>query len=689
MKSPTAAASRRNPSSHHPALKIALAYAVVSVIWIIGSDTALYYLSPDDKSAEVIGIIKGCAFVAVTAAILWWVVRRMLIRLGASEKELRASEERLRAVLNGVGDAIFVHEAGTGKILEVNLSASRMFGYSRDEFQALQVEDISSGVEPYTQQRAMGFIASLAGKKEATIEWHSRTRDGRLFWTEVSARSEVIGGQARVFVTVRDISKRKRAADEVRKLSRAVEQSPASIIITNRAGEIEYANPAACMLTGYAPGELLGKNPKVLKSGHTSPEEYRRLWETICGGGEWHGEFLNQNKNGDLYWEAAIISPVTDERGEITHFVAVKEDITGRKRMEQALQESEADYRFLFENMLNGFAYCRMEYEDGRPADFTYLRVNAAFEKLTGLKNVEGRKVSEVVPGIRETDPVLFDIYAETARTGKPHHFETHVTALAMWFAISVYRPAPGHFVAVFDVITERKRAEQELRDSRVRLRALLARLQDAREQERTRIAREVHDVLGQLVTGMKMDLSWLERRLPRIADEELRADITQKITATTALTDSMLGSVQKISRDLRPSLLDNLGLSETIQSEVRLFSERTGMACEITSLPVSLEMPPDHATHVFRIFQEILTNVARHSRATRVRVDLARKPEGLKLTVEDNGCGISPAAMQDPASLGLLGMSERAALLGGRVGILGVPGGGTSVTLTLPAEPA
>ena len=150
--------------------------------------------------------------------------------------------------------------------------------------------------------------------------------------------------------------------------------------------------------------------------------------------------------------------------GHITGFIEVVEDITERKQTEAALQESENLYRSLFENMLNGFAYCQMLFEDNQPQDFIYLKVNSAFEALTGLKDVVGKRVSEVIPGIRESDPELFEIYGRVALTGKPERFENYLEALKMWFSVSVYSPGKEYFVAVFDVITERKRAESELR---------------------------------------------------------------------------------------------------------------------------------------------------------------------------------------------------------------------------------
>jgi PAS domain S-box-containing protein/putative nucleotidyltransferase with HDIG domain len=152
--------------------------------------------------------------------------------------------------------------------------------------------------------------------------------------------------------------------------------------------------------------------------------------------------------------------------GQITGFIEVVEDITQRKEIEEALQQNEELYRSLFENMLNGFAYCKMLFHQNQPQDFIYLKVNHSFELLTGLKDVEGKKVSEVIPGIREADPELFEIYGRVALTGKPEKFETYVASLKMWFSISIYSPAKEYFVAVFDVITERKQMEEELRSA-------------------------------------------------------------------------------------------------------------------------------------------------------------------------------------------------------------------------------
>ncbi|MCG6917946.1 MAG: histidine kinase [Deltaproteobacteria bacterium] len=226
----------------------------------------------------------------------------------------------------------------------------------------------------------------------------------------------------------------------------------------------------------------------------------------------------------------------------------------------------------------------------------------------------------------------------------------------------------------------ERDKAEREIRNSREQLRNLSAHLQSVREEERTRMAREIHDELGQSLTALKMDISWLNRRFL----EEDPA-FKKKLASMEEVIDSTIQTVQKLSGELRPGILDDLGLAAAIEWQAEEFQNRTGIECEISLSPEESVLTRDQSTTMFRIFQETLTNVIRHARATKVEVWLEERKGRIVLEVTDNGRGITEAEISDPKSFGLIGMRERVEFIDGEITILGYPGKGTRITVTLP----
>lgn len=239
-----------------------------------------------------------------------------------------------------------------------------------------------------------------------------------------------------------------------------------------------------------------------------------------------------------------------------------------------------------------------------------------------------------------------------------------------------------GHFGIQRDV-TDRFVANEQVRISRQQLRALARRLQRVREEERTSIAREIHDELGQALTGLKLDIAWMRGRLPR--DNELKrqcASILQRI-------DQSLSAVRRIATELRPSVLDQLGLSAALEWQGQEFASRSGIEV-VTQLAADGDtLPDDLSSSAFRIAQESLTNVARHAKATRVTITLRQTPELLTLEVSDNGIGFRPERLEGTASLGVLGMRERAMACGGEFSITCERGRGTTVLLSVPLDAA
>ncbi len=230
----------------------------------------------------------------------------------------------------------------------------------------------------------------------------------------------------------------------------------------------------------------------------------------------------------------------------------------------------------------------------------------------------------------------------------------------------------------------ERKRAEQELALSLEQLRALAAHLQTIREEERKIIAREIHDELGQSLTGLKFDLFQLESLLKRGDPASLQL-CQEKLHLMAELIHSTIQLGRKIATQLRPGILDDLGLVDALEWQAHEFQARTGIICEFTVLPEKLNLDPSRSTTVFRIFQETLTNVARHAQATLVIIALKVQNDELQLTVQDNGQGITEKELTNTRSLGLLGMKERVIVFGGDINIGGQWGKGTTVTVRLP----
>jgi PAS domain S-box-containing protein len=369
-------------------------------------------------------------------------------------------------------------------------------------------------------------------------------------------------------------------------------------------------------------------------------------------------------------------------------FRQVSAELTERQRTESALRESEQRYREVFEKTSDCIFLLDVT-SDGR---FRVARFNPAEEKSVGVTNAQavGRFIGEFMP--QNVADVVNANFQRCVEAGAPIRYEEQLNLPVgrRFFdtALSPVRDGTGRIcrlVGIAHNITERKQAAEGLQRSTEQLRALSSRLQTLREEERTRIAREIHDHLGQFLTALKLELHSARSKVSALGESELRAALSAKMATATELINELIQSVQKISFELRPATLDRLGLEAAIESEAESFQSRTGIQCEWSLPTTPLALPPEHATAVFRIFQEILTNVARHAHATRVVVCLNRRDDCLELEAEDNGVGIKESDLANPKSLGLLGMQERAAILGGTVAFRGNSKDGTTVTVQIP----
>ena len=239
-------------------------------------------------------------------------------------------------------------------------------------------------------------------------------------------------------------------------------------------------NTAALKIFGYERNELIGKTTDILHANNESLLEWRRISDSAVEKSQLPftlAEFPMKRKDGTVFTTERTVDRLLNDKSEVTGWVSIVRDITERKQTENALLESEQRYHSLFLNMLEGFAYCKMIFDDnGRPVDFVYLDVNPAFSRLTGLNGVVGKRVTEVIPRIKEENPDLFEIYGRVVLTGHPEQFEIDLkSSLGVILDVSVFSPMDGNFVAVFEDITERKRLQEELKQHAQHLEGLVA----------------------------------------------------------------------------------------------------------------------------------------------------------------------------------------------------------------------
>lgn len=380
-----------------------------------------------------------------------------------------------------------------------------------------------------------------------------------------------------------------------------------------------------------------------------------------------------------------LLKPVSEKELEITiEMVLYRHNIERnfKERMETALKESENRYRQLVENISEGIVM-----QDKRGV-ITYA--NDRFIDLIGFpkEQVIGKPITRFLAGglLKKKDD------QESGNgDGSKNISEISWKRKDGKKIFTILSPNPIYSekgehkgtVAVLTDITERRAVEKELHRSRELLRKLSHHLQEVRERESKRIAQEIHDELGQQLTALKMDLSWLSNRVD--PQEEGAKRFLQKIDSMSGLVDNTIQTVQKISAELRPGLLDDLGLVPAVEWLAQEFENQTNIPCKLQFHCEMVNIDPDCSTAIFRISQEALTNISRHAEATRVEITLGEENNALVLKISDNGKGIKPEEVFGPSSLGLMGMRERVRAFGGDLKISGVPKKGTVLTVTLP----
>lgn len=604
------------------------------------------------------------------------------------EESLRQAEEKYHSIFDNAVEGIFQSTPG-GQYLSVNPALARMYGYESPEDLLQSVSDIAH--EIYVNPDCRTEITRLLEWRGVLrgFEYEVYRKDGSTIWISESVRAvRNDRGDIQYYEgTVEDITERKRAEEARTQLASIVECSYDAVIsVTN--GCITSWNPAAEKLLGYSAEEIIGKSVALLHPPGRSGEG-ERILDMVLQGERLHDvETQRVRKDGRVVDISLTVFPVKNMAGHVTAVSAIVRDITERKRAEEERQKLVKDRLLLLEStgegiygldlegrctFMNRAAASMLGYhpEDllGKP---THDRIHHSFPDGSRYPREECR----IYQSFRSGQGCQVDDEVLWRKDG------TSFPVAYLAFPVVEQETIVGAVVTFTD-ITERKRGEEQLQRTLGELRTLSQRLDLIREEERTRIARELHDELGVRLTCLKLDLA---RLLSLMAGSLFPRDtMEEKVRAMMAEVDATIASVQRLVVQLRPGILDDLGLVAAIEWQCQDFEQRSGTRCVCKASTEAIGLDRAHATVAFRICQEALTNVARHARATSVRVLIEEAHGELLLEIHDDGRGITPEQLTDSSSLGLLGMRERARSLGVLLDIAGRPGKGTTVRLRLP----
>jgi hypothetical protein len=465
-----------------------------------------------------------------------------------------------------------------------------------------------------------------------------------------------------------------------------VESAMDAIISVDESQRIVLYNPAAEKVFGWPSAAVLGQPldrllPERLRPGHRAHvEQFGRIGVTSRRMGD-RTVLVGLRASGEEFPIEASISQHIEGGRKL--FTVILRDVTERAHSVELLARSEARLRGILDSAMDAIVTV--------DENQNIVLFNAAAESVFGCPREEaiGAPLARFIPErLHAAHAEHIRRFGESAARPRRMGAQRIVTGLRQSgeeFPIDasisqITENGRRFYTVILRDVTERVSGEEALRKSKEDLRELALAAQTVREQEKSRIARELHDELAQALTALKMDVSWIRERLP-----ERDGPVSGKLVDIETLLNSTVAATRRISSDLRPLMLDDLGLAPAAEWLVQKFAERTGISCELAIGEADLELEDPHASAVFRILQESLTNAARHAQASRVEVTIGRSGGAVALTVRDNGRGFSPEQPRKPGSYGLMGLRERAYLLGGEVSIASEPGRGTTIQVRIP----
>jgi PAS domain S-box-containing protein len=592
-------------------------------------------------------------------------------------------ENRCRQFFETARNGILILYADTGEVADVNPFFTELSGYTRSEIIGKRIcdTDLLKDLPVY-----MKFIEKLMAEKYYRYDNLALyISDGRELPVELTAIEYMEDNEKMIQCIIRDISgyinMNETIINNEQKYRKLFEYSPESIVVSDPNDIIIDTNQAAAKMFGFRSCEdMLGKS---VVNFYTDPRQREAIFKELNAKGYVENivvEMIKQNGSNQHIFTLVNAVLHKNEQGKTLQANAMLIDITQRKQTEEALRQSIENFSALAENASDGIIIATGEesgfvYANKRASEITGYTIDELLERrardLISLDEYPKaiKRYRKRIAGLNVIKPYEITLIA---KDGTKIRVEVSPSK-------TIWQKESANMV-IFRDITERKRIEQELKHSRDTLRNLSMHISKVREKERAKIAMNLHDDLGQKLTALNIDLGWQKEKLSGSQPEVL-----DKFNEMENLLMDSLNSIRLISTELRPSILDNLGLIEAVKWQLEEFKKLTGIHYEMTISPEEFMLSPDISIIIFRIVQEILTNITRHANATSVRIELSKNEKAFRLSAIDDGRGIKRDEIDDPKSFGIIGMRERVRSYGGSFRIKGTEGKGTKILIKIP----
>ncbi len=623
------------------------------------------------------GYAVSAALLIIAGLTVWnRALRRKVLQRTAA---LGESEQRFRTIFEQVPLGISEGEIATARFINANQRYADILGYTIEELRELTFKDYS---HPEDLQKDLVLFQKLAAGDIRTYAMEKRylRKDGAIIWVNLTVSSLARSGEKPLncIAVIDDITDRIQAEAAFRQLAQVSAASSDYIALIGRDFRYQFVNDIYLKARGLHLDDIIGRHMKEIV-GQERFEQLGRPQVEACLRGEEVEGFEWTDFRSDLRCFLHVkVAPLREPDGTISGAVMSGRDITARYEAEQALRESEERFRALYNDVPSMYFTLNAAGIVLSVNEFGAAYLGYAPNELIG-QPVHGIFVEEDRAMAREH---VAESLANPSRTFDWELRKTRKDGRIVWVreTARAVRGRDGELAVLINCedITERKVAAKELEEANHQLRFLSRRLFHLQEEERRHLARELHDEIGQLLTGAKINLE--------AAMKESDGARSKRIDETTAILEKLLGQVRQISLDLRPSMLDDLGLVPALRSLLDQQGRRASVAVHLSAKNVPKNLDPEIQTTCFRIAQEAITNAVRHANATRIDVDLSPENGNLRMRIRDNGRGFDAESMQaQTVGLGLIGIKERAALVDARAKIISSPNKGTTVEVSLP----